>query len=75
MTMQDAIALPNFLNKNRKTELEEGTTLEALAPALERLGHQIHIRPKTSGLHGIRVRPGGYEGGADPRREGVARGD
>jgi gamma-glutamyltranspeptidase/glutathione hydrolase len=75
MTMQDAIALPNFLNKNRKTELEEGTTLEALAPALERLGHQIHIRPKTSGLHGIRVRHGGYEGGADPRREGVARGD
>ncbi|NKB19118.1 MAG: gamma-glutamyltransferase [Alphaproteobacteria bacterium] len=75
MTMQDAIALPNFLNKNRKTELEKGTKLEALAPSLEKLGHQIRIRTKTSGLHGIRVRSGGYEGGADPRREGVAHGD
>ena len=75
MTMQDAIALPNFLNKNRKTELEKGTALEALAPALRKLGHQIRIRRKTSGLHGIRLRPGGYEGGADPRREGIARGD
>ncbi len=75
MTMQDAIALPNFLNKNRKTELEKGTALEQIAPALKRLGHQIRIRRKTSGLHGIRVRPGGYEGGADPRREGVSRGD
>ena len=75
MTMQDAIALPNFLNKNRKTELEKGTALEALAPALRKLGHQIRSRRKTSGLHGIRVRPGGYEGGADPRREGIARGD
>jgi gamma-glutamyltranspeptidase/glutathione hydrolase len=75
MTMQDAIALPNFLNKNRKTELEKGTSLEKIAPALRKLGHQIDIRRKTSGLHGIRVRSGGYEGGADPRREGVARGD
>ena len=75
ITMQDAIALPNFLNKNRKTELEKGTALEALAPALRKLGHQIRIRRKTSGLHGIRLRPGGYEGGADPRREGIARGD
>jgi hypothetical protein len=40
--------------------------------------------PLTSGLHGIeRLRPGieprlpagGWRGGADPRREGVARGD
>ena len=75
MTMQDAIALPNFLNKNRKTELEKGTALEQIAPALKQLGHQIQIRRKTSGLHGIRVRPSGYEGGADPRREGISRGD
>jgi gamma-glutamyltranspeptidase / glutathione hydrolase len=75
LTMQDAISLPNFVNRNRKTELEKGTSLEQIAPALRALGHQIHIRPRTSGLHGIRVRPGGLEGGADPRREGIALGD
>jgi gamma-glutamyltranspeptidase/glutathione hydrolase len=75
LTMQEAIALPNFLNKNRKTELEKGTNLEAIVPKLLKLGHQVRIRRKVSGLHGIRVRAGGFEGGADPRREGQAIGD
>tara|TARA_B100001123_G_scaffold136891_1_gene158954 strand:- start:286 stop:786 length:501 start_codon:yes stop_codon:yes gene_type:complete len=74
MTMQNAIALPNFVNKNRKTELEKGSNLEKIAPKLRRMGHKIKIRNKTSGLHGIRVGPNGYEGGADPRREGLAIG-
>jgi gamma-glutamyltranspeptidase/glutathione hydrolase len=75
LTMQEALSLPNFTNRNRKTELEQGTSLEQIAPELRALGHQINIRPRTSGLHGIRVRPGGLEGGADPRREGLALGD
>jgi gamma-glutamyltranspeptidase/glutathione hydrolase len=29
----------------------------------------------TSGLHGIERVPGGWRGGADPRREGRAKGD
>jgi gamma-glutamyltranspeptidase / glutathione hydrolase len=29
----------------------------------------------TSGLHGIERVPGGWRGGADPRRAGIARGD
>ena len=75
LTMQEAIALPNFLNKNRKTELEKGTNLETIAPKLIKLGHEVRIRKKVSGLHGIRVRAEGLEGGADPRREGQAIGD
>ena len=75
LSMQDAISLPNFINRNRETEMEKGTALEDIAPALRTLGHEIRIRPRTSGLHGIRVRPQGLEGGADPRREGVALGD
>jgi gamma-glutamyltranspeptidase/glutathione hydrolase len=31
--------------------------------------------PLTSGLHIIAVTPEGLEGGADPRREGLALGD
>jgi len=75
LPLQAAIALPHHINKNGRTELEQGTVLEKIAPALEKLGHDVRIRPKTSGLHGIRVVPGGLEGGADPRREGLAIGD
>lgn len=75
LSMQAAIDLPNFLNKNRRTELEKDTRLESIARDLQALGHKPHIRVKTSGLHGIRVTPKGLEGGADPRREGVAIGD
>ena len=71
LSMQGAIALPNFVNKNRKTEIEKKTSLEKIITSLEALGHRVKIRNKTSGLHGIRVRPWGLEGGADPRREGL----
>jgi gamma-glutamyltranspeptidase/glutathione hydrolase len=75
LPMQDAIALPNHVNRNGPTALEKGTPLEEIGPALEALGHEVKVRPMTSGLHGIRVHPNGLEGGFDPRREGVAIGD
>ena len=39
------------------------------------MGHEVRIRPLVSGLHAIRRVDGRLEGGADPRREGVALGD
>ncbi len=72
---QAAVALPNFTNRNGKTDLEAGTALESLAPELEARGHEINRRGLVSGLHAIRSTPGGLLGGADPRREGVALGD
>ena len=38
------------------------------------MGHVVRIRAETSGLHGIVRTKEGWEGGADPRREGVALG-
>jgi gamma-glutamyltranspeptidase/glutathione hydrolase len=73
--IQEAIALPNFVNRNGATELEAGTPLVALRADLQRLGHQVSETGLASGLHGIVVTPAGLEGGADPRREGVALGD
>ena len=73
--MQEAIALPHFTNRNGTTDLEEGTPLAALKPALEALGHRVTARALTSGLHGVMATPEGLIGGADPRREGVALGD
>src|SRR5690606_36658881 len=72
---QDAVDLPNFLNRNGATEIEAGTPLVALADALRARGHEVESAGMTSGLHAILVMPDGYLGGADHRREGVALGD
>ena len=71
---QAALSLPRHVNRNGPTELEAGTSLEQLAPALEALGHEVRIGPMVSGLHAVRRVEGGLEGGADPRREGIALG-
>lgn len=75
MNIQAAISLPSFANRNGPTEIEPETPLEALVPQLERMGHDIVRRSLPSGLQGIAITADGIEGGADPRREGVARGD
>ncbi|MDP6590586.1 MAG: gamma-glutamyltransferase [Alphaproteobacteria bacterium] len=74
MDPQAAVALAHHVNRNGATDLEVGSALEALAPGLEALGHEVKIRPLNSGLHAVRIVAGGLEGGADPRREGVALG-
>ena len=75
LDMAAAIALPRHVNRNGALELEEGTSVALNAERLRARGHAVVIRPITSGLHGVRIIPDGYEGGADPRREGVALGD
>lgn len=76
LNIQDAISLPNFGSRNGPTELEAGRTDAQLAPALAARGHNIRLIEQTSGLQGIqRTRQGGWLGGADPRREGMAMGE
>lgn len=75
LNIQDAIDLPNFVNRNGPTELEAGTALVDLKASLERLGHTVVVKELDSGLQGIVVTKTGLEGGADPRREGQALGD
>jgi len=74
MDVQSAVALPNFGSRNGPTEVERGTELERIIPALKSIGHDARAIEMTSGLHALRRTAGGWEGGADPRREGVARG-
>jgi gamma-glutamyltranspeptidase/glutathione hydrolase len=71
LSPQEAASQPHVLNRNGPTEAES----EAQRLPLEALGHEVKTGPMTSGLHIIRLTPGGLEGGADPRREGLAAGD
>jgi len=72
---QAAVALPNFGSRNGPTELERNTPLVALEPRLKALGAPVWITDHTSGLHVIQRTKDGWVGGADPRREGIARGE
>jgi gamma-glutamyltranspeptidase/glutathione hydrolase len=74
MDMQAAIALPHFGSRNGPTEIERGTTYENLAGALTAMGHEVLVTDMTSGIHGIMRDKDGWQGGADPRREGIAKG-
>ncbi len=75
LDIQTAINLPHVVNRNGATELEQGTALAALKPALEGRGHTVAVVDLTSGLNGIEIGEGHLTGGADPRREGVAVGE
>ena len=72
---QAAVDLPNVGSRNGPTELERDPSAVKLAPKLQALGHDTRIVQHTSGLHAIVRTPTGWIGGADPRREGVVRGD
>ena len=74
LDIQSAIALPNTGSRNGPTEIERGTAAEEQAAPLRAMGHDVEITDMTSGLHGIMRVGNGWQGGADPRREGIARG-
>ena len=75
LNTQQAIDLPNFASLNGPTLLEEKRFNAATLSALKARGHTVVEIPMPSGLQAIQRTPGGYFGGADPRREGVVLGD
>ena len=74
-SVKAAVDAPNHGSRNGPVELEAGTAAAALAPSLELLGDSVRVMAMTSGLAGIQRVPGGWLAAADPRREGVARGE
>ncbi|MEM7439528.1 MAG: gamma-glutamyltransferase [Pseudomonadota bacterium] len=72
MDIQAAISLPHLSNRFGTYEIDPAA-IQFKAP-LEAMGFETNVRPLTSGLHGIAVREG-LQGGADPRREGIALGE
>lgn len=72
---QRAIDLPNFGTIDGQALLERGLFSVNTADALRALGHRVRDAEMTSGLQAIQRSRQGWFGGADPRREGVVRGD
>jgi gamma-glutamyltranspeptidase/glutathione hydrolase len=76
LSMQDAISLPNLVSRGSNFSGDADRFGPEMVAALNARGVLVKTgQYETSGLHGVIVRPGGVlEGGADPRREGVAKG-
>lgn len=74
LTIQQAIDLPHYGSRNHATELEKGSPVTALADDLRAMGHEVRELDFPSGLQGVVFTPDGLQGGADPRREGLATG-
>jgi gamma-glutamyltranspeptidase/glutathione hydrolase len=75
LDVQRAIDLPNFGTLGGPVFLERGQFPAATLQALRDRGHSVVEFDLTSGLQAIQRTPTGWFGGADPRREGIVRGD
>jgi gamma-glutamyltranspeptidase/glutathione hydrolase len=76
LSIQDAISLPNLVAHGAQFSAETAKFAPGLLMQLNERG--LNLRPgqyEESGLQGVVALPDGtLQGGADPRREGVARG-
>ena len=72
LTMQQAIALPNLIASGGQFNGEVDKFAPGVVKGLADRGITLSPgRGEDSGLHGVMLRDGKLEGGADPRREGV----
>ncbi|PMR69050.1 gamma-glutamyltransferase [Halomonas heilongjiangensis] len=72
---QQALNLPHAITLGGPAFLEEGRFPASTLEALNARGHDASERELVSGLQALQVTDEGFFGGADPRREGVVRGD
>ncbi len=75
MDAAQAAALVNFGGTSNGVFVESGPAGDAIAAGLAAKGHEVRRMDLTSGEHIIAITPNGLEGGADPRREGIALGE
>lgn len=71
---QATLSQPHLVNRFGTYDLEEGTAAVDFQSDLEGMGFKVNVRGLNSGLHAISIGEQ-LQGGADPRREGIALGE
>ncbi|MBL4767179.1 MAG: gamma-glutamyltransferase [Rhodobacteraceae bacterium] len=74
MDVQQAVSMPHAVNRFGTYDLEQETIAAELQSALKAMGFKVNVRGLNSGLHAIAIGDR-LQGGADPRREGIALGE
>ena len=74
LDVQQSISLPSFVVLNNVVELEKNRDISELKSALTKMGHKTKVIEIVSGIHAVTIEKNKIQGGADPRREGVAQG-
>lgn len=74
LDVQQSISLPSFVVLNNVVELEKNRDITELKSALTKMGHKTKVIEIVSGIHAVTIEKNKIQGGADPRREGVAQG-
>ncbi len=73
LPVADAIALPNLVARGSSFNGETHKFAPSLLAAMAERGVTVRAGSgEDSGLHGVFLRNGKFDGGADPRRDGVA---
>ncbi|MBV8035258.1 gamma-glutamyltransferase family protein [Roseateles sp.] len=76
LPVQQAVDLPNFGHFNTGSLIvERGALTAAQLSELRGRGHHVVETDLTSGLQVLMHVKGGWAGGADPRREGIVKGE
>jgi gamma-glutamyltranspeptidase/glutathione hydrolase len=74
LPLAEAVATPQLVAIGDRLSIEKGTALEAMAPALEALGHKPVPGALPLKSNAVARVPGGWTAAADPRSEGVVAG-
>lgn len=74
LSLEQALALPRVSHRNDYLALESDQPWGEKVQQMRDRHYQVKQVPLNSGVQVIRKTPSGWEGAADPRREGVASG-
>ena len=74
LDVQEAVSMPHLVNSFGTYALEAESWAAGMAGELEALGYRTNVTTLNSGLHAIGIGER-LQGGADPRREGIALGE